>query len=101
MRASGYARRKHSASMRAAASLTTVAIRLTKFSTAFGPAGRNIERCHETSLMIVNWSGGTTQLRIARIEMLVAVDRQRSLLNETRADAVRALAVLAPDCAGP
>jgi hypothetical protein len=51
--------------------------------------------------MVKQWGGCATQSRISRIEMLVAMDRQRTLLDKARTDAVRALAVFAPDRAGP
>src|SRR5947209_6388812 len=51
--------------------------------------------------MVVKWSSCAAEERISRIEVLIAVDRQRALLDKTGTDTVRTLAVFAPDRARP
>ena len=47
--------------------------------------------------MIVDGRGDAAQGCVARVKMLVAMDRQHALLDKTGADAVGALALLVPD----
>jgi hypothetical protein len=51
--------------------------------------------------MIEDRSSCATQQRVARVKMLIAVDRHCTLLNEAGTNAVCAFAFLAPDSARP
>src|SRR6516225_11778128 len=51
--------------------------------------------------MVIERGSRAAQQRIACIEMLVTVDRQRTVLDEAGSDTVRTLVIFAPDCAGP
>lgn len=65
------------------------------------PAGRYVERPDEMPFVIVKRGSCTAQPRIARIEMLIAMDRQRTMFDEAGTDAVCTFAVFAPDRARP
>ncbi len=66
-----------------------------------GAAGGDIKCCHQASLMVMDGSDRAGKPDIARMEMLVAMDRQRALFNDAGADAVGAFALFAPDSTGP
>src|SRR6478609_9666489 len=65
-----------------------------------GAAGGDVEHARERSLMVVDRNGGAAEKGVAGEEMLIAVDRQRPLLDETGTDAVGVLMLLAPERAG-
>src|SRR5262249_56557910 len=52
------------------------------------PAGRYIERPNEMPLVVVKRSRRAAQQCIARIEMLITMDRQRAMFDEAGTDTV-------------
>src|SRR5205823_14524962 len=66
-----------------------------------GAAGGDVERRGQLALVVVDRRRRAAQKRVARVEMLVAMNSERALLGQTGSDAVGALAVLAPDRPGP
>ena len=66
-----------------------------------GTAVGDVERGYKIPLRIVDWGGGAAQPRVAGVKMLVAVDCQGTLFNQTGADAVGTLALFVPDGSSP
>src|SRR5690606_32411256 len=62
-----------------------------------GATGGNIKCCHQAPLMIVDRGDRTGKPDNAGMKMLVAVNCQRTLLNNAGTDTVRALTLFAPD----
>src|SRR5260370_1189867 len=60
------------------------------------PARRYVERRDQMPLMVIDGGGRTTEPRVARQKMLLAMDRHGTLLDQTRADAIGAFAFFAP-----
>src|SRR5262249_46191410 len=63
--------------------------------------GGNVERRPQLAMLVEDRRRRAEEARIAAEEMLVAVDHQRSLFDQTGTDGVGALELLAPDGAGP
>ena len=75
---------------------TAMAMRLTKPSVRSARQDETSSAAIRLSLMIVDRRGRAAEQRVARQKMLVAMDRERALLDQAGADAVGALALLAP-----
>ena len=65
------------------------------------PAGGDVERRGEIAMLVKDGRGGAKQARIAGEKVLIAINRDRALLDEAGPDAVGAFEFLAPDSAGP
>ena len=66
-----------------------------------GAAGRHVERRDQLPLVVVDRRICAGKQRVAREEVLAAVDREGPLFDQAGADAVGAFAILAPHGAGP
>src|SRR5580692_12276881 len=62
---------------------------------------RHVQDRHQSPVSIENRRAGTTQILVARAEMLASVDGDGSFFGDARADTVRALDLLGPHAAQP
>ena len=63
------------------------------------PAGRHIQHGGDPAMLVEHRRAHAAHHRVAVVEVLVAIDRDRALLGDARADAVRALHRFGPDTA--
>jgi len=66
-----------------------------------GIDGGYVQDCYQSSVGAEHRCAGATQVYVPRSEMLVSVDRDRSLFDDAGADAIRALHLLGPHAAQP